>query len=119
MLILFLSQHSLAGPRESVTLSSHDELYKLTETGTPVGKEYRLTTYLSPKGRRLVGGERVNFGNHELVEYDRGVRFQHEFMPGSDEVKKLYGLRGKQGCFTVFMAKDQVWLKAFHEGMCK
>lgn len=109
---IFLLSVGNAKETKTAQLASHDELHKLVETGMPVGVEYKVYTYLSPTGRRLVAP--LEFDK----EYNKGVRIEHELMPGTEEIKRLYDLRGKAGCFTVVMVKKQVWLKRFSEGQC-
>ncbi len=122
--IMLISTSAIAKEKkvEFVKISSHDEFHKLVNTGMKVGVDYQIQTYLSKNGTGFIGGARMfeGYGKEgSLNQFDRKIRFTHDFESGSDEIKRLYDVRNKMGCFIVYMATNQLWLKSFKEGSCE
>lgn len=123
-IILFFPLSAIAKEKknEIVKISNHEEFHKLANTGMKVGTDYQVQTYLSKQGNAFVGGGRmfVGYGKEgPLNQFDKKIRFTHDFEPGSDEIKGLYDLREKIGCFVVYMATNELWLKSFKPGPCE
>ncbi len=114
--ILFISflifQTVYAKEAEYKLVSSHDELKMLLETEDNY-ISYRINTYLSENGLYLVKTD------SKRIDFSTALRLYHDLEPGSKDIKRLYKLRGKQICFTVYQAKDEMTLSSFKEELCK
>lgn len=93
-------------------VSSHDELRELLETEDEY-TSYRVNTFLSGDGLYLVKTD------SKRIDFKTAIRLNPDLEKGSREIKRLYKLRGKKACFTVYQAKDEVMLQSFSEEFCK
>ncbi len=92
-------------------VSSHDELKELLTTEDEY-TSYRVNTFLSDDGLYLVKTD------SKRIDFKSALRLNPDLDKGSKEIKRLYKLRGKKACFTVYQAKEDVMLQSFSEELC-
>lgn len=110
--MLSLFAQSAASKEKYKFVSSHDELRELLETEDEY-TSYRVNTFLSDDGLYLVKTD------SKRIDFKTAIRLNPDLEKGSKEIKRLYKLRGKKACFTVYQAKDDVMLQSFSEELCK
>lgn len=95
---------------------SFKDLHKKVNTGMEIGKIHEVNAYLDKSGNYLCKKSKVS---DQCSSYSNfSISIKNDFSI-TKKASSFYDLRGKEGCFRVYLSSGAIWIKDFKGTNCE